>query len=41
MSTATLGVSSIPLNTGPREQLPIYKDARYIRLVKNYKCKSA
>lgn len=34
-----LGVLSVPVNERPREELPIYKDPRYLRLIKNYKYK--
>ena len=30
---------AMPVNERPREELPIYKDPRYIKLVKSYKCK--
>ena len=35
-----MSTASIPLNERPREELPIYKDSRYLKLVKKYKCKS-
>ena len=38
MSKPVSGVLKIPVNESRREELPIYKDSRYLRLVKKYKC---